>query len=149
MSMPKQLVIGKSRIRTDVVKDVQEYLELKEEVSRLNRMIQERKDNIEGYMRTHNVDTITCEDKMVKIEPITRTATSSLYTSYDFHMVRDILSPGQLAKVSETVINRELLEAQIKTKAYTPEKIAQLEKAKNVTNTTQFVVRKVTKAKVK
>lgn len=142
MSKPKQLVIGKSRIRADVATDVKEYLEIKQEVSRLNKMLEERKANIQGYMETNDISAITCGDKAIKLEPISRVAVSSLYTAYDYMAVAQILQPAQLRLVSETVINRTALEAKIESKQYTKEQVASLEKCRNAIDSKQFVIRK-------
>lgn len=146
MSKPKQLVIGKSRIRADVQHDVLEYIDIKEEISRLNKKSEELKKNIKGYMTHNNVGSIVAEDKQIKLEEVTRSPVSGLYTAYDVNAVRNILSDTEFSVVSEVVVNRDILNAKIKAKEYSNSKIISLQVEAALAETTeQFVIRKAPK----
>lgn len=143
MSKPKLLVIGKSRVRADVINDVEEYLEIKKQLTELNKKADALKNNIKSYMIQNKVAGIVSGDKQVKMEQVTRSPVSGVYTAYDTESVMNILSPAEFKEVAEVVVNRDLLNANIKAKAYTSEKIVRLQiEASLAEPSEQFVVRK-------
>lgn len=133
-------------VPVDIQKEVDEYLDLHEQMSKLKQKQEKLKQSVRTYMTENSITRIEgTNGRAVAFQNATASNSTSCYTNYRLEDISKLLGSKLLKKVTETRVNSDKLEAMMKLdkEGLGSDTIKRLKAAKISTpDTPRFVVKK-------
>ncbi len=105
----------KTVIKKDIQKSVDEYLDLHEQISQLNKKLKSLRNDIEPYMEKHNIEEIKGTEKgRIVRTPSTRAPMNANYTTYDVTKISKLVPARFHDDCIVEVVDKEELEELVK-----------------------------------
>lgn len=131
-------------IPDNILKAVDEYIELHEQVSTLKKQMDKLKKEIKPFMETNLIESIQGSNgKEVYLQQAKASNSTSRYTDYELKDLMHVLEGSLLKKVTEIRVNADKLEALLKLEKLPKDKVEKIKSLKIVKmGTPRFNVRR-------
>lgn len=132
------------RVRQDIQKKVDRYLEFHKYVSTLNTRLKELRAEIEPYMDEKGLERIYGDKQEGSIDIVyqQRPEVNARYTTYDMNKVSKVISRKQLEMCLTKVVDREMIDYLIATDMIDKKQEKQLSECKKIVESKTFTVKR-------